>query len=130
MNSYIYFKVHSFHLKILLMAIFGLLGQILMGCSIEPKNSVPEKYRVGQISFHRVCAQCHGADAIGGGRAPTFLQEKFNPKNFPNGRIVRAILNGSDSGSMPSQKNKVTDDEIKEILKYIRHSQREAGVIK
>lgn len=112
------------------MTIFGLFGQILMGCSIEPKKSVPEQYRVGQISFHRVCAQCHGADAIGGGRAPTFLQEKFNPKNFSNGRIVRAILNGSDSGSMPSQKNKVTDDEIKEILKYIRHSQREAGVIK
>ena len=65
---------------------------------------------------------------MGGGRAPTFLQEKFNPKNFSNGRIVRAILNGSDSGSMPSQKNKVTDDEIKEIIKYIRHSQREAGI--
>jgi len=128
MNSYIKFKSQSFHSKFLLMTIFGLLGQILMGCSIEPKNSVPEKYRIGQIKFHQVCAQCHGADGMGGGRAPTFLQEKFNPKNFSNGRIVRAILNGSDSGSMPSQKNKVTDDEIKEIIKYIRHSQREAGI--
>ena len=121
--------MQSFYSKILLMTIFGLLGQILMGCAIEPKKTVPEKYRIGQINFHRVCAQCHGADAMGGGRAPTFLQKKFNPKNFPNGRIVRAILNGSDSGSMPSQKNKVIDDEIREILKYIRHSQREAGII-
>ena len=128
MNSYIKFKSQSFHSKFLLMTFFGLLGQTLMGCTIEPKKTVPEKYRIGQINYHRVCAQCHGADAMGGGRAPTFLQEKFNPKNFSNGRIVRAILNGSDSGSMPSQKKKVTDDEIKEIIKYIRHSQREAGI--
>ena len=122
--------MQNFYSKILLMIIFGLLGQILMGCSIEPKKSVPEKYRIGQISFHRVCAQCHGAYAMGGGaRAPTFLQEKFNPKNFPNRRIVRAILNGSDSGSMPSQINKVTDDEIREILKYIRYPQKEVGII-
>tara|TARA_Y100001960_G_scaffold306554_1_gene361855 strand:+ start:467 stop:598 length:132 start_codon:yes stop_codon:yes gene_type:complete len=36
--------------------------------------------------------------------APTFLQEKFDLKVFPNGRMVRVILNGSDSGAMPSQK--------------------------
>jgi len=129
MNSYINFKIQNLHSKTLLITIFCLLGQVLMGCAIEPKKTVPEKYRLGQINYHRVCAQCHGADAMGGGRAPTFLQEKFNSKNFPNRRIVRAILNGSDSGSMPSQKNKVTDDEIREILKYIRHSQREAGII-
>ena len=128
MDSYIKFKIQSFYSKFLLMTIFGLLGQGLMGCTIEPKKTVPEKYRVGQINFHRVCAQCHGADAMGGGRAPTFLQEKFISKNFTNGRMVRTILNGSDSGSMPSQKNKVTDVEIREIVKYIRHSQREAGI--
>ena len=66
---------------------------------------------------------------MGGKGAPTFLQEKFVPKNYPNGRMVRAILNGSDSGAMPSQKGKVNDEEIREIIKYIRHSQREAGVI-
>ena len=128
MDSYIKFKLQSFHSKILLMTFFGLLGQTLMGCTIEPKKTVPEKYRIGQISFHRVCAQCHGADAMGGGRAPTFLQEKFSAKNFTNRRMVRTILNGSDSGSMPSQKKKVTDVEIREIVKYIRHSQREAGI--
>ena len=128
MDSYIKFKIQSFYSKILLMTFFGLLGQGLMGCTIEPKKTVPEKYRVGQINFHRVCAQCHGADAMGGGRAPTFLQEKFISKNFTNGRMVRTILNGSDSGSMPSQKNKVTGVEIRAIVKYSRHMQREAGI--
>ena len=59
----------------------------------------------------------------------TNKKEKFVPINYPNGRMVRAILNGSDSGAMPSQKGKVNAEEIKEIIKYIRHSQREAGVI-
>ena len=102
---------------------------IFTGCAIEPKKIVPAEYQVGQTTFHKVCAQCHGADAVGGKGAPTFLQEKFDPKNFPNGRMVRVILNGSDSGAMPSQKRKVSDEEIEEIIKYIRHSQREAGVI-
>ena len=99
------------------------------GCAVEPQKIVPEPYVIGQTTYHNVCANCHGADAMGGKGAPTFLQEKFVPINYPNGRMVRAILNGSDSGAMPSQKGKVNDEEIKEIIKYIRHSQREAGVI-
>jgi mono/diheme cytochrome c family protein len=102
---------------------------IFTGCAVEPKKIVPAEYQVGQTTFHKVCAQCHGADAVGGKGAPTFLQEKFDPKNFPNGRMVRVILNGSDSGAMPAQKRKVNDEQIREIIKYIRHLQREAGVI-
>ena len=84
---------------------------------------------MGQISFHKVCAQCHGADAMGGKRAPNFLQKKFIPKNLSNARIARTIINGSDSGAMPSQKKRVTDKEIGEIIQYIRYSQKEAGII-
>lgn len=117
-----------FYSKIFTPILALIFNGLLTGCSIEPKLSAPKEYQLGQTSYHRVCAQCHGADAMGGGRAPTFLQEKFSAKNFTNRRMVRTILNGSDSGSMPSQKKKVTDDEIKEIIKYIRHSQREAGI--
>ena len=115
--------------KTLSVTLLLLSAIIFTGCAIEPKKTVPAEYQVGQTTFHKVCAQCHGADAVGGKGAPTFLQEKFDPKNFPNGRMVRVILNGSDSGAMPSQKRKVSDEEIEEIIKYIRHSQREAGVI-
>ena len=109
---------------------FPLLFSIIFtGCAIEPKKTVPAKYQVGQTTFHKVCAQCHGPDAMGGKGAPTFLQEKFVPINYPNGRMVRAILNGSDSGAMPAQKRKVNDEQIREIIKYIRHLQREEGVI-
>ena len=117
-----YFKLFTFFLIVLFPFLFT-------GCAIEPKKTVPEKYKLGQVSFHKVCAQCHGADAMGGKRAPNFLQKKFIPKNFSNARIARTIINGSDSGAMPSQKKRVTDKEIGEIIKYIRYSQNEAGII-
>jgi cytochrome c oxidase cbb3-type subunit 3 len=117
-----FFKTLSFNYLLLFSIIFT-------GCAIESKKTVPAEYQVGQTTFHKVCAQCHGADAMGGKGAPTFLQEKFDSKNFPNGRMVRVILNGSDSGAMPAQKRKVNDEQIREIIKYIRHLQREAGVI-
>ena len=117
-----YFKLFTFFLIVLFPFLFT-------GCAIEPKKTVPEKYKLGQISFHKVCAQCHGADAMGGKRAPNFLQKKFIPKNFSNARIARTIINGSDSGAMPSQKKRVPDKEIGEIIQYIRYSQKEAGII-
>ena len=92
-----YFKLFTFFLIVLFPFLFT-------GCAIEPKKTVPEKYKLGQISFHKVCAQCHGADAMGGKRAPNFLQKKFIPKNFSNARIAKTIINGSDSAEMPSQK--------------------------
>jgi len=122
-------KMLKSFVKTLSVTFLLLFSIIFTGCAIEPKKTVPAEYQVGQTTFHKVCAQCHGADAMGGKGAPTFLQDKFDPKNFPNGRMVRVILNGSDSGAMPSQKRKVSDEEIEEIIKYIRHSQREAGVI-
>ena len=100
----------------------------IISCSIKPQKVVPDEYLSGQKHFHRVCATCHGEDATGGKKAPTFLKESFNPINFSNVRIANTILNGSNSGSMPSQKNKINDEQIREIIKYIRFSQREAGI--
>ena len=121
--------MYRFYFKIITLPLLVLSGILLAACAIEPKKTVPQEFKLGQTNFHRVCAQCHGPDAMGGKRAPTFLQEKFIPKNFSNSRIVRTILNGSDSGAMPSQKKRVNDEEIGEIIKYIRHSQKKAGII-
>jgi mono/diheme cytochrome c family protein len=100
----------------------------ITGCAIKPQKSVPEDYLSGQVYYHKVCAMCHGADAGGGNRAPTFLQAVFHPTKFSNQKIANTILNGSKSGSMPSQKNRVNDLQIRQIIKYIRFSQREAGI--
>ena len=120
--------MYRFYFKLFTFFLIALFHFLFIGCAIEPKKTVPEKYKLGQISFHKVCAQCHGADAMGGKRAPNFLQKRFIPKNFSNARIARTIINGSDSGAMPSQKKRVTDKEIGEIIQYIRYSQKEAGI--
>ena len=120
-------NIYRFYSKIVINILPLMFNFLLTGCSIEPENAVPKLYQLGQTSYHRVCAQCHGSDAKGGKRAPTFLQVKFNHNNFSNSRIAKTILNGSDSGAMPSQKRRVKDEEIGEIIKYIRYSQKEAG---
>jgi mono/diheme cytochrome c family protein len=100
----------------------------IIGCAIKPQKKVPEEYLSGQEYFHKVCAICHGADARGGNRAPSLLQEMFRSTKFSNQKIANTILNGSKSGAMPSQKQRVNDLQIREIIKYIRFSQREAGM--
>jgi mono/diheme cytochrome c family protein len=107
--------------------VFIMVFANIIGCAIKPQKSVPEEYLSGQKYFHEVCATCHGADAGGGNRTPSFLQGVFHPKKFSNQKIANTILNGSKSGSMPSQKNRVNNLQIREIIKYIRFSQREAG---
>ena len=121
--------IYRFYSKIVITILSLMFNFLLTGCSIGPENAAPKLYQLGQTSYHRVCAQCHGSDAKGGKRAPTFLQVKFNLNNFSNSRIAKTILNGSDSGAMPSQKGRVNDEEIREIIKYIRHTQKEAGII-
>ncbi len=102
---------------------------LFTACTIEPKKKVPLEYQAGQKEFHRVCAGCHGADALGGwGKAPKLIQKKFIQENYSNRKIASTILKGSSSGAMPSQKNRVSDQTIKEIIKYIRYSQAQSGI--
>ncbi len=108
-----------------------LTGALMLfsACSVEPGKSVPEEYKTGQAYFHKVCANCHGPDGQGGNKAPDLMQEKFVKENFPDYKFFRTILNGSSSGAMPSQKNRVKKDQIREIIQYIRYSQKQEGAI-
>jgi hypothetical protein len=107
--------------------VFIMIFASIIGCAIKPQKSVPEEYLCGQKYFHEVCATSHGIDAGGENGAPSFLQGIIHPTKISNQKIANTVLNGSKSGSMPSQK-KVNDMQIREIIKYIRFSQREAGV--
>ncbi|MDH5763463.1 MAG: cytochrome c [Nitrospinota bacterium] len=110
--------------NMVLITLINILVLLNAACAVEPRKTVPEQFQAGQKHFHRVCANCHGPDAMGGNKAPKLVQEKYASENFSNGKIARTILNGSTSGAMPSQRGKVTDDEIKEIIKYLRYSQK------
>ena len=99
----------------------------IYSCAPKPTLEVPEPYKKGQQFFHRVCSNCHGSDAMGKHtKAPTLIDEDYLAGNFSDDDIRETVLNGTDK--MPSQKKNVTTEEITEIIKYLRYSQKAAGI--
>jgi mono/diheme cytochrome c family protein len=95
-------------------------------CAPKPTLEVPEPYKKGQQYFHRVCSSCHGSDAMGKHtQAPRLIDEEYT--NFSDEDIRETVLNGTDK--MPSQKKSINTDEITEVIKYLRYSQKVAGFI-
>ena len=96
-------------------------------CAPKPTLDVPEPFKNGQQVFHKVCSNCHGPDAMGKHtQAPGLIDEEYLAENFSDTDILEIVLNGSDK--MPSQKKNVTSGEITEIIKYLRYSQKAAGL--
>ena len=99
------------------------------GISCTPKATleVPDAYQKGQNVFHKICSNCHGSDGMGKHtKAPKLIDEEYLAPNFTDDDISETILNGTDK--MPSQKKNVTAEEITEIIKYLRYSQKAAGL--
>jgi mono/diheme cytochrome c family protein len=99
----------------------------LVSCSPQPNLEVPKEFKRGQDYFHKVCSNCHGPDALGKHtKAPRLIDEEYILGNFSDDDIRSTVIDGS--GKMPSQRRKVTDEEISEIIKYLRYSQKTAGL--
>jgi len=85
-------------------------------------------FKSGQNSYHKICANCHGADALGKQtRAPGLIDPEYLSENFSDEEMYKQIIEGSDK--MRSQRSKVSDAEVAEIIKYLRYSQKAAGII-
>ena len=97
-------------------------------CTPQPTQEVPQEFKKGQEYFHRACSNCHGSDAMGmQTKAPRLIDTDYIEKEFSNDELRETILNGTDK--MPGQKNNVKADEITEIIKYLRYSQKMANLI-
>lgn len=107
----------------------ALLTGFLSACTPGPTKEVPDEYKNGQKQFHRVCSNCHGPDAMGGKtKAPKLIDAEFMPPDFTDDDIRDTIINGSTSGKMPSQRASFSDQQITEVIKYLRYSQKAAGI--
>ena len=115
-------------MKQLKLFIFILSSTIFtFSCAPKATLEVPEAYKKGQQYFHKVCSNCHGSDALGKHtQAPRLIDEEYLTDNFSDADINETIMTGTDK--MPSQKKNVTPDEITEIIKYLRYSQKAAGL--
>ncbi len=106
---------------------YTLLLLSLTACGPQPNLVVPEPYQEGQKIYHKVCGNCHGADALGKNvKAPKLIDEEYLAVHFSDADIKNQIINGSDK--MPSMKGKVSDADIDQIIKYLRYSQKAAGL--
>ena len=100
----------------------------LTSCSPKPTIKVPAEFESGQNNFHRVCANCHGPDALGKQtRAPGLIDPEYVSENFSDEEMYKQIIEGSDK--MRPQRNKLSDPEVAEIIKYIRYSQKAADLV-
>ena len=98
------------------------------GGAPPPKLKVPPEYKAGQTQFHTICSNCHGPDALSQGsfKAPKLIDAEYLPENFSDDDIRDTINNGTDK--MPSQRSKFNKKQIDEIIKYLRYSQKAAGL--
>ena len=105
-----------------------ILLSCVAACAPQPTKEVPQEFKKGQNYFHRVCSNCHGSDAMGmHTKAPKLIDTDYIEKEFSNDELRETILNGTDK--MPPQKNNVKADEITEIIKYLRYSQKTANLV-
>jgi mono/diheme cytochrome c family protein len=83
----------------------------------------------GAETWEKKCAMCHGKDAKG----KTKMCEKFKCKDLTDPKVQGAltdddlfhkisdgIKDASGKQSMPAYRDKLTEDEIREVVKFIR----------
>ena len=100
----------------------------IASCAPQPTKEVPAEFKLGQKHFHKVCSNCHGPDAMGKQtKAPKLIDTDYIQETFSDDEIIQTIVIGTDK--MPSQRNKVSDEEIKEIIRYLRYSQKAANLV-
>ena len=63
----------------------------------------------------------------GNTKAPRLIDTDYLEKEYSDDEMREAVLNGTDK--MPPQKNNVSADDITEIIKYLRYSQKAADLM-
>jgi mono/diheme cytochrome c family protein len=100
----------------------------IASCAPQPTKEVPAEFQPGQKIFHKICSNCHGPDAMGKHtQAPRLIDAEYIQETFSDEEFIDTVVNGINK--MPSQRNKVSDEEIKEIIKYLRYSQKAANLV-
>ena len=108
------------------------------------KSAVPEttvavtvptlssKARAGQTVFEKNCKVCHGKDAGGSSNGPPLVHVAYEPNHHADFSFVMAAKRGVRAhhwsfGNMPPVSG-VSDDQIGQVITYIRELQRANGI--
>lgn len=106
------------------------------GCGVSgtdlSDNASNAQIAQGRIIYERSCASCHGIDADGTDRGPSFLNDVYEPSHHADGAFLLAVKVGVPQhhwnfGDMRPVEG-VSDEEVAGIVGYIRSLQRAQGI--
>lgn len=92
---------------------------IFLSQNVTAQSDAPSLYQ-------QYCAQCHGSD-LDGGNATSLIDGVWQ-FGAEDSYITRNIKHGIPHLGMPSYENSLSDDEIRNIVRYIRDIEKEEGV--
>jgi mono/diheme cytochrome c family protein len=105
--------------QILISGIVSLVAICASGCG--PKTAAPDpKLSAAGLLFQKNCATCHGPNGDGQTIADKVIPSLKigKPVTDPDSRLTQQITNGGNG--MPPFKYTLTDDEIQQLLRYVR----------
>jgi mono/diheme cytochrome c family protein len=103
------------------------LSPILVSAADLPKDLTP-----GETLFNKNCSMCHGQAGSGTTAGPPLVHKIYEPGHHGDAAFQMAVKNGVRAhhwgfGNMPPLAQ-VKPEEVDQIVKYIRHLQRQAGI--
>ncbi len=98
---------------ILLFGIFLSAG-ILFSCGNGGKEKSDSK-AIGQETYEKQCVRCHGKD----GNLGLSGAKSLSKTNLNSAEMIPIITNGSSGGIMPSYREILSEEEIKNVAQYI-----------
>lgn len=113
------------------------IGLIAAACGSDPATTEPatpsgqSNQSAGAELYQSSCASCHGSDLRGTDKGPSHLSIVYEPNHHGDDAFRSAIVNGAqqhhwnfgDMAAIPG----LDDDEIDEIIGYIRSEQERQG---
>jgi mono/diheme cytochrome c family protein len=95
---------------------------------VSPLAATDENVRRGQRAFSSYCAACHGLDGQATGVPFAEAMSPPVPKltapevqRYTDGQLHSVIENGLRPSGMPAARGLLNDEEIWEIVQYLRH---------
>ena len=93
--------------------------------SVSPAAATPDEFASARTVFNKSCAGCHGEDGSGGTKTvdnkklkvPTMREG--HSLNHTDDEFRKQITEGGDG--MPAFKEKLTPEQMNELVKFIRH---------
>ena len=119
---------------VLILSVLAVLPFLILACGSQQQEDGAQQQQDGAQPFADNCARCHGAMADGTDTGPPLVHRLYEPGHHADFAFQSAAKNGViahhwDFGDMPPVAG-VSEDEVTQIIAYIRDLQREGGIIK